>query len=358
MVCIVWLRHGVTCEILYSFDFHVFMQKGCNRSTTITISDIDSHHPIVGIIPSPQRNTMSISHIVINGLPEAEVKVGRLVTSIWDPFQQIHDPPSFSRLLDSQTHVIVDENITSSHFDSSSTSILLKLSQLIGIGHDVTASLSTIVEAKIARRTIFSNYQDAFYSLFSDPNTEATKRWIQNRLDEGTDVYMVVGITTVTDAKVTMVSAASSKPFLKANIPVSHMAALPIPWSALDISIALGVARNGSGGAVREMKGTRVVGAQYCRLKLRKWWQAKKDAKTTRLGTPAWQSYIIPKRSGAVPVDDSGCFMIEASLGEVVSAADIQKWEDEDKVDDEGCDDENEEDKVDSIVVDGVELVF
>ena len=228
----------------------------------------------------------------------------------------------------------------------------------MGLGHDAMSSLSTTVEAKTATRTIFSNYSDAFYFLFSDPDADETRKWIQNRLDEGTDMYMVVGITTVTDAKVTMASAADSKSFLKANIPVSQMAALPIPWSALDVSIALGVARGGAGGAVREIKGTRVVGAQYCRLKARKWWEAKNETKPARLGTPTWQSYIIPKRSGAVQVDDSGCFMIEASLGEVVSAAEIQKWQDENKGGDEGPDDEDEEDVVDSIVVDGVELVF
>ena len=300
---------------------------------------------------------MSIPHIVINGLPEAQVKIGRLVTDIWDPFRQIHDPPSFLSLLDSHIHITVDENLTSSHHDSSGSSILVKLSQLLGIGYDNKSSLSATVEAKTATRTAFSNYSDIFYTLFSDPGANETRNWIQNRLDEHTDIYMVVGVTAVTDAKVTLASAAYSNPFFKAGIPASKMAALPSAWSTLDVTIALGAARGGTGTAVHEIRGTRIVGVQYCQVKLRKWWQAKIEAKATRLGTPTWQSYIIPKRGGVVPADDSGCFMIEASLGEVVSAAEIQKWH-EDQQDGGEAGSDEEEDAIDSVVVDGVELVF
>jgi hypothetical protein len=203
------------------------------------------------------------SYILVqsNGLSDNQVKLGRLVTNIWTPFISYHDPPNISdthgRL--HQTDEITNHNSTLYFNNNRNDSLSLKLSKLFGIGIDRSSNSALVIKAKSVSTSTLSDCVLAFDCIFDGPadntatGTSTTRSWIQNRIQGGHDVYMVVGIQTVTDAHITQLHSFTTNPSSSVAVPVSEIASHGAAavastvgaggWSALDVSLAIAMAR-------------------------------------------------------------------------------------------------------------------
>jgi hypothetical protein len=312
---------------------------------------------------------MKSSYILVQstGLSGKQVKLGRLVTNIWTPFDSFHDPPSLFTSDLEQIDEITNHNSTLYFNCNRDDSLSLKISKLFGISLNRTSNWALLIRARSVSTTTLLDSTATFNRVFNHPTTESshlneeaeTRRWIQNRFEGGEAVYMVVGIQAVTDAKVTHFQASNLKQALHGGIPVTDIAAHGVPalvgWSALDVSIVAALARDSGAGSEYEIQGTRVVAVQYCKIKLSlRRWQKDEEVK---LADRTWQWYLGEIRASPennTSKNHQSCFGLEVLLGEIVDISEARNVSEGDSGGHEGED----EDCVDSISVSGVEFVF
>jgi hypothetical protein len=299
------------------------------------------------------------------GLSTDQVKLGRLITNIWSPANTFHDPPTVS--YSPNVHNVTHYSSKLYHRSGSQSSVSSKLSKLFGINSDRSSEVFLKIEAESTTTQTLSNYSDLFKSMWhrqeasSTPGTEGTRQWIQDRLVDDEEVYMIVGITTVTDATVTVVECSTSTTAYHAGIPISEIASLAQPAlatiSALDVMIAMTVGRFGKSGGSYEVKGTNVVAVQYCKVKVGKWWKGKGAEAKLSSGEIAWE-WFIGRRSRAMspicnPRDQP---VVVVSLAEPVNVAQILGEDEEGQggEDGQGLGD----DGVESFTIEDAEIVF
>jgi hypothetical protein len=306
---------------------------------------------------------MNSAHILIqsNGLSDKQVKLGRLVTNIWTPFDSFHDSPSLVEPKAEATQ-IDDHNSTFCFNRNCDESIWLKLSKLFGIDLNRKSTTALVIKAKSVSTRTLSDYTSAFNSIFdsaaeSETDTAGkTRKWIQNRVEGKEAVYMVVGIQTVTDAKVTQVRSSNINTSLHSGIAVPEITSQGVSsvaeWSAPDVSIAIAIGRDGGASSAYEIQGTRVIAVQYCKVKSRTWPLAG-DGGVELTSRTQWKWYMDEMRAGGTSNGGQSCFGLEVSLEKMVDAAMARNVSEGD-----GEDDGEDEDCVDNISVDGIEIVF
>jgi hypothetical protein len=297
------------------------------------------------------------SSYILLGVSTDQLKIGRLVTDIWAPYNRYHDPPSIS-----SSPEIHELNLHKSHLyyrTGTKSTVLVKLSKLFGINHDSQSNVCLDIEAESTSTQTLSNYPEVFKSLWENTTdeTDGTKEWIQHRLLDDEDVYMVVGIRTVTNATVTVSNFSGNATGLNAGIPVSELASHGLYGSsALDVMIAMSAGQVKGVGETYQIKGACVIAAQYCKVKVGKWWNG--DSKEAHLTTRdvAWEWLVgnhsrQPGHSDGFPQDRP---VVTVSLGEPLDAAKFIGVNEE--VVSETDDDDD--DRIRSFTMHDVELVF
>jgi hypothetical protein len=315
------------------------------------------------------------SAYVVNGLSEDQVKLGRLVTNVFIPFDKYHDPPTLSLAHTTNTSKLTQHSSTLYNHSNSQTSIFLRLSKLFGIDHDRRSKTFWKVEAESVTTQMLSNYSEVFETLWKcvaseprepdrpgKPKSELarTREWIQNRLEDDEHVYMVVGIKTVTNAKVTVGQSSGVTNIVDAGIPVteivSHGLSTPVDMSALDAMIAVTVGQRGGAGETYEVKEPFVMAVQYCRVKLKKRKIGNGNSEETL--TPrdiSWEWFIGGRPRVMTPsTRPKDEFTVSVSLGNIVDMADIVMGEEEPA----DADGEADDDHIQNVLIGDVELMF
>jgi hypothetical protein len=308
---------------------------------------------------------------VLTGLSVDQVKLGRLVTNVWTPYNGYHDPPGLS--LTTDVAKLTQRKSTIYSHNNTQTSLMLRLSKLFGIDHDRRSNAFWKVEAESTTTQTLSNYSEVFETLWKGvaacerdpekPKSELhkTREWIQNRLEGDEDVYMVVGIKTVTNAKVTVGQSSGTATAVDAGIPVtdmvSHGLSTLVNISPLDVMIAIAVGSRGGVGETYEVEGPCVMAVQYCRVKLRRRKVGNgNDEETLAPHKIAWEWFLGGRPRVMTPsTGPKDKFMVEVSLGGIVDKADIV-MDEEEPVSTEG--ETDDEDRIQNVLVDGVELLF
>jgi hypothetical protein len=313
---------------------------------------------------------------VLTGLSVEQVKLGRLVTrkNIWTPYNAFHDPPSLTYSPD--VHEVTCHSSELHYHNSTQSSVPLRLSKLFGVNRTVDTNVFLKIEADSTTMQMLSDYSSIFRSWPSDvadttgnservaDGLDQTREWIQNRLESDEDVFMVVGIKTVTNAKVTIHQSSNNTRSLKAGIPTSELGLhglSPIPGaSALDIMIAMTAGQAGGVSEKYEMKGTRVMAVQYCRVKVSKWPKSKIGEAKLDMGGIVWKWFVgngsvLMKASTS---DSRDSFMVSISTGEIADAAEIVGSDEEEQDEHEDDDLDEDEDHIDRVLINGVELMF
>jgi hypothetical protein len=147
-------------------------------------------------------------------LPLHAVKLGRFITNIDQPHENYHEPPTTeapTSIVDKFFFTGENRNDTTARFG---------------------ATVASLMSAKFSRRARSRiHIAPAHGTNYSLDNSEEwfdkavslsdTRRWIEKKALRGCDIYMIVGITTFTDAHLVLGAVGESQVEGQINVPVS-----------------------------------------------------------------------------------------------------------------------------------------
>ena len=159
----------------------------------------------------------------------------------------------------------------------------------------------------------------------ADNATEETKTWILRNFEEGKKIYMVVGIKTVTVAKVTVSRYRNAQTSIEAALS----------GSTAEEGIAVTLARATSCMKEEYDVNEGIVAVEYCEVQTRRWLKKGPRVKLDQRGG-AWRWYAgaeLPRGVGTDKEYDS--IVLEVSAGQTVDADVVEKIEEEEPSDGE-----------------------
>lgn len=139
---------------------------------------------------------MPVSLLLSQFLPQSAVKLGRFVTSVDEPHQRYYDP---SRISSFQTVEKVE-----SHYDSIDSlagyrTLASELTSLLSATYSKRHNTSIRITTNQVKTYYLDNYGEWFRNAMQ---SEDVRRWIERTVDEGEDIYFVIGYHTIIDARV------------------------------------------------------------------------------------------------------------------------------------------------------------
>ncbi|KJZ69928.1 hypothetical protein HIM_10684 [Hirsutella minnesotensis 3608] len=220
-------------------------------------------------------------------LPQSSVKLGRFITNVEYPHQHHHDPP-----LDTQPNTLASTRsaYTGEHHAACDVSFRSTLTSLISARFSKSTKLKVRVTTGQFRTYTLDNSEAWFDEATRLP---ATRAWIERAIDRGDDVYLIVGIHTVTDASINHESAAGRGTGAHAEIPVSlslTAAGVVAPLGGI-VDPSVGFQRRGLDGAhIRFVApGEHVCAIEYRKLR-HEWLSSKRIEKSRLSNVRQWSS--------------------------------------------------------------------
>jgi hypothetical protein len=220
-------------------------------------------------------------------IPVESIKLGRLVTSVDHPHQDYHDPvysPTPVLTINIRAHYggLGHESRTS-NFSSALTSLL-------SAGFSKRAKSRVRVETNLVRTYTLQNSTQWFEKAVS---SEESRRWFERAIDQGDDVYFVVGFHTVTDAQIIYESAEGNEHTGRLGLPVGltlNAAGVIAPLGDL-ADPQVGVHRGRVEGVIEHFKapGEQIWGFQYRKV-CHRWLSSRSIDKATLAKTPRWSA--------------------------------------------------------------------
>ena len=221
-------------------------------------------------------------------LPSVEaVKLGRFITNLKQPNLSFHDP-EFQTL---PTAIITPQSEYAGSRQTAGDD---------GLGSTLTSLLSFALSRRAKRGIKVAAETVKTYSLSKVPmwfneasKLEATKRWLEDTIDEGSDIFFIVGFRTISNARITVETSLASGVSGQAQVPVSAVlasAGVVIPLESIDPSVD--VHHQASDGVRAQFKapGENVCALQYLRLR-HSFLSSSKVDKATLSKNPQWKVY-------------------------------------------------------------------
>jgi hypothetical protein len=247
-------------------------------------------------------------------LPQSAIKLGRFITNIDEPHRDYHDPSP------AKGSNIIEKVET--HYDSTDT---------LGAHRNFVSELTSFLSSSISSRTkasirITANLVKTYYldnngQWFRDAvRSEDVRKWIERTIDEGEDIYVVVGYHTVLDACIVEQSREQKGLDGKVVMPISTALAtsgVVVPFGDLaDPGLA------GSSGRAEDQQrqfvaqGEQIIAVQYRKVCFR-FFSSKSVDKATLAREARWERYDRPRFLQSDRED-----MVEVSLEEDLSLED------------------------------------
>jgi hypothetical protein len=220
-------------------------------------------------------------------IPVGSIKLGRLVTSVDHPHQDYHDPaysPTPDPTINIRAHYggLGHESHTS-NFSSALTSLL-------SAGYSKRAKSKVRIETNLVRTYTLQNSTQWFEKAVS---SEESRRWFERAIDQGDDIYFVVGFHSVTDAQIIYESAEGNEHTGRLGLPVGlalNAAGVIAPLGDL-ADPQVGVHHGSVEGVIEHFK---APGEQICAFQYRKichrWLSSRSINKATLAKTPRWSA--------------------------------------------------------------------
>jgi hypothetical protein len=228
--------------------------------------------------------TVLLSQIFI---PLSSIKLGRFVTSVDHPHQDYHDPaynpaPTASIIARAQYDGLGNEARTSG-FSTALTSLLSS-----GFSKSAKSTIR-IVTDRIQTYLLPNSSQ-----WFKEATAAAeTRQWIERAIDQGDDIFYVIGFHTITDARVTQKVASGKDRTSQISLPVAlslNAAGVIAPLGdLLDPSVSV---QYGKANEVAEQfvaPGEQICAFQYRKI-CHRWLSSKSIDKATLSKVPQWAS--------------------------------------------------------------------
>lgn len=234
-----------------------------------------------------------MSWIVNEFLAPDAVALGRLVLSIEDPSQDFfpsHPLPSTLPTPEDVSLIRYDsfQETLSAARGSRLAAFLTRLLTLSTAGSN---SRSSVIQATKCLTYTLKNQTDFFTRLCADP---AARAWLERAIASHTDVYLVTGIKTLTDAKVVLRKQAKSDSDVNVKVPLDAAllaGGVPIPPGIIgDVGASAGRSDESSVQARFSVPGEQIFAAQFRRIEFRLWRRRTVDAAVLARGN-RWTVY-------------------------------------------------------------------
>ncbi|KAJ5740093.1 hypothetical protein N7533_012877 [Penicillium manginii] len=225
-------------------------------------------------------------------LPPSAIKLGRFVTNIDEPHRDYHDP-----VLGQGLNII--EKVARQYDGADS------LGTQRTFGSELTAFLSSSMSSRTNARIHVTTKQVKTYYLdnngqwFRDiVKSEDVRKWIERTIDEGEDIYVVVGYHTVLDARIA--EQALEEKLLDGKLAVSLSSALAASGVVVPFGELVDPRLVGSSGRAEDLQrqfvaqGEQIIAVQYRKVRFR--FLSSKSVDNATLAKEArWERYDRPR---------------------------------------------------------------
>lgn len=161
---------------------------------------------------------------------------------------------------------------------------------MLSAGFSKRAKSRVRVETNLVRTYTLQNSTQWFEKAVS---SEETRRWFERAIDQGDDIYFVVGFHTITDAQIIYESAEGNEHTGQLGLPVGlalNAAGVIAPLGDL-ADPQVGVHHGSVEGVIEHFK---APGEQICAFQYRKvchrWLSSRRIDKATLAKTPRWSA--------------------------------------------------------------------
>ena len=240
-------------------------------------------------------------------LPRSAVNLGRFVTNIDEPYQDFYDA---SYDVTSEITEKVQTQFDSLHRSASHRRFTSDLTSFLSSSFSKRSRTLIRITADQVKTYYLNNNGRWFREVVQ---LEETRKWIEKTIDEGEEIYVVVGYHTIFDAHITEQCGGQGTSGGNLGIPVSTALAttgVVVPFTNLaDPGLA------GSHGRAEDeqrqfvARGEQICAVQYRKVRLR-WFVGSKSDKMTLAKETRWERYDRPRY-----LESDGEDMIEVELG-------------------------------------------
>ncbi|KAK2612043.1 hypothetical protein QQS21_002008 [Conoideocrella luteorostrata] len=146
-------------------------------------------------------------------LPQSSVKLGRFITNVEYPHQHHHDPQ-----LEPTTLATARSAYTGEHHAASAAGIRSALTSLLSSSFSKGTKMKVCVATNHFKTYTLDNSEAWFDKATRLP---ATRSWIEQAIDQGHSIFLIVGFHTITDASIRQESMAGKRAGGHVQVPVS-----------------------------------------------------------------------------------------------------------------------------------------
>lgn len=157
-------------------------------------------------------------------VPLESVKLGRFITSVEQPQQSYHDPPSTSEPSVLTTR---QDDFTGDRVSDRSSGVVSALLSIISGGLSRRTRSTVSITTDCVKTYALGNSDGWFDEATTFPET---REWIERVLDRNQKIYMIVGFHTVTNAKLSHQSTVGNAADGQVQVPTaSALGAMGVP---------------------------------------------------------------------------------------------------------------------------------
>lgn len=225
-------------------------------------------------------------------LPLSAIKLGRFVTSIDEPHRDYHDPR-----LDKDLNIL--EKVASQYEGADSLRAQRNFASELTAFLSSTLSNCTNASIHINTKQVKTYYLDNHGEWFRDiVRLEDVRKWIERTIDEGEDIYVVIGYHTVLDARIAEHSR--EQKLLDGNLAIPFSSALLASGVVVPFGELTDPRLAGSSGQAEDSQrqfvaqGEQIIAVQYRKVRFRFFSSKSVDSATLAKET-RWERYDRPR---------------------------------------------------------------
>lgn len=219
-------------------------------------------------------------------LSSSSVRLGRLVLNTRSPHQDYLDP------FDDDGRPTTKESITTTHTNFEETRKFSKSSKLRSYFADVLSvsyrSENDGVSSLSAPHMITHDLENSGTWFQNACARAETREWLENAIDSGKTVYLVVGYRTLRDARLTQTASSESVHGANAQLPAAVLAGVT-PVVDVKPGVEVGHGNRRTESSVLNAPGEQVFAVQYRKMKFQ--WLSSRKIKNIVLDDTRWKAY-------------------------------------------------------------------
>lgn len=244
-----------------------------------------------------------MSWVVNEFLAPDAVSLGRLVRSVESPQQDFYAP---------NISLITEENVAQVRYEefqetldrTEGSKLHTFLTNLFSISSSGTKSASSEIQSTACVTYQLKNSGDFFAQLCDDPTA---RKFLDRAFRFRKDVYLVVGLKTLQDAKVVLQSERKKDTEISIEVPVEEAllaAGVPIPQGIIGgAGVTTGQSNSASISSRFQVPGEKVIAAQFRKLKFKLFSSREVDNAFLEDGN-RWKVYAGGQRGEEISDDD------------------------------------------------------